>query len=237
MKLIFIDETGDAKDKDYLAFCVAVVDSKYYPLLKNETSKILKTISWKSDVEFKGTYLFSIKRGCADVDVEKRIDAAGKLLDLNVGKSNARIIFGYGHMKSSNRTEDYLSFVPSLITKVLPRAPRGGTAKNLAVVMHDELHGLNREKFNRAVTEAVMSKGYVLYEEVIEGRSSTSTVGLMFADLVAYLMSRVDVITKDAELFENLSAEQFKRNGKIRKLKSSTELLRKIKKLNVYKRK
>jgi hypothetical protein len=64
--------------------------------------------------------------------------------------------------------------------------------------------------------------------------SSFDTVGIMFADIVCYLVGRVDTISHDAELFRGLSDEQFERNGKIRKLRSSTQLISKVKHLDIY---
>ena len=59
MELIFIDETGDAKFKDYLGFCVAKVNARFYARLKRDVEKALKKIEWDPDTEFKGSYLFS----------------------------------------------------------------------------------------------------------------------------------------------------------------------------------
>jgi len=48
------------------------------------------------------------------------------------------------------------------------------------------------------------------------------------------LTGRVDIIANDAELFEGLTPEQFEANGKIRKLRSSQDLISKIKKHTIY---
>lgn len=37
----------------------------------------------------------------------------------------------------------------------------------------------------------------------------------MFADLVGYLAARIDTISNDAELFEDINREQLELNGKI----------------------
>lgn len=49
-----------------------------------------------------------------------------------------------------------------------------------------------------------------------------------FADLVEYLVGRVDTIPSDAELFVGLDQEQLANNGKIGKSRSSQSLIRKI---------
>lgn len=232
MKLLFIDETSDTKYTEYLGFCIASMDSKSYSLVKSKSQKILEEISWKKQVEFKGSYLFSISKGCSDVEIEKRIEAAGKLLDLNAGK-NSRIRFDYGHIKSKDHGKDYLTALPGLIAKTLPRASKGA-GKNLVVVICDERSDVKLKELNTYVLEAIESKGYTLVEKVVQTESSFDTVGLMFADLVGYLAGRIATITNDAELFEGLTKEQLSKNGKFKKLKSSTELISKIKKINLY---
>lgn len=234
MKLLFIDETSDEKFKKYLGFCVAVVDAKAYSLIKRKTCEILDAISWQRNVEFKGAYLFSRTKGCTEVEIEKRIEAAGKLLDLNA-KKNARMKFTFGRMESSSHGADYQTAVPALIKKLLPRAPKGA-GKNLIAVIYDERSDLDADAFNDSVRQVVESKGYMLFERAFEGRSGFDTVGLMFADLVGYLAARIDVISNDAELFEGLTPEQMAKNGKLRKLESSSELIGKIKKLDLYHR-
>ena len=54
MRLLFVDETGDSKEKEYLGLCIASVDSTKYAFLKAESLKILKKAGWSEDVEFKG---------------------------------------------------------------------------------------------------------------------------------------------------------------------------------------
>ena len=65
-------------------------------------------------------------------------------------------------------------------------------------------------------------------------KSNYDTVGIMFTDLVGYLAGRVDTISNDSDLFEGLTHEQFERNGKIRKLRSSQDLISKINNLEIF---
>ncbi len=232
MKFVFIDETGDSKRKQYLGFSVALVDAKSYPKLKAEAREILERAEWSPDVEFKGAFLFSQTKGCSEVQVERRVEAAGELLDLNAGK-NAQMRFAYGSLESEDHGADYLRLVPGLVHELLPKAPKGA-GKNLLAVVHDERPDLELDAFHQAITEAVEAKGYVLFESTVEGHSSFDTVGLMYADLVGYLAARVEVISSDAELFEGLDPEKYPENGKVRKLQSSSELISKIKSLDLY---
>jgi hypothetical protein len=233
MLLIFIDETSDSKFKDYFGFCIASINARFYPEIKQEAQKILERIGWDHSVEFKGSYLFSRSCGCTDVEIEKRILAAHQLLDLNIAQKNKRMVFSYGRLKSTNQREDYLHGVPGLLNKVLPRAPKGA-GKNLISITCDERDDITVTELHRYLSPCAKKKGYELLESVVRAKSTFDTIGIMYSDLVGYLAGRVDTISNDAELFEGLSEEQLKQNGKIRKLISSKELISKIKGLTLY---
>lgn len=235
MKLVFIDETGDKKFKDYLGLCIATIDARSYPLLKRESLKILKETGWDTETEFKGSFLFSASKGSTDVQVEERVTAAHRLLDLNTSDQKSRLKFAYGKMSSTNKGADYLTAIPQLlqIRKVLPKAPKGA-GKNLISVTCDNRDDVKASDLHDAVRAVVEKKGYIILERVQQAVSAPEAVGLMFADLVAYLVGRADTIANDAELFEGLDQEQFENSGKIKKLRSSTELLKKIKRLDLY---
>lgn len=80
-----------------------------------------------------------------------------------------------------------------------------------------------------------MKRGFALYENVLMASSGFETVGILYADIVGYLQARVETISSDAELFENITAEHWDTNGKLKKLRSSTEILQGIKELDVHK--
>lgn len=233
MLLAFVDETSDAKFKDYLGLCVATINARSYPLVKKKARKILLDVSWDPNVEFKGSMLFSASNGCTEVEVERRIEAARRLLQLNVGGTNSRLRFHYGRMQSTNQGEDYLAALPGLFGKALGRAP-GGAGKNLISVVCDERSDVESSRLHAALDPVLTSKGYVVLESVVQTRSCFDSVGLMFADLVGFLMGRLQTISNDVELFEGLTPEQLAKNGKIKKLKSSSDLIETIKALQVY---
>lgn len=236
MRLLFVDETGDRKFKDYMGLCVAWIDASKYPLLKKKSQKILENAGWSPDTEFKGSYLFSVSKGSTGVDVEKRIDAASQLLDLNASDKNSRMRFAYGSMTTKNKGADYIAGLPGLlkIPKVLPKPPKGGQGKNLVYVVCDDRDDVDPDELHRVIKPVLEEKGYVILERVTQATSAPETTGLMFADLVGYLVGRVDTISTDAELFEGLDQKQLESNGKIRKLKSSQTLIKKIKNLNTF---
>jgi len=149
MKFLFIDETGDEKFRTYLGFCLALTDARFYPSLKTSSRAILEAIQWEQGVEFKGAYLFSRTKGCSEVEVERRVEAAGRLLDLNA-EQNARMSFAYGAMDWASHASDYLRAVPELIATWLPRAPKGA-GKNLIAVVYDERADIEAREFSASV--------------------------------------------------------------------------------------
>jgi hypothetical protein len=233
MKLVFIDETGDRKFKDYLGICVATMDSRSYPLLKRQSLEILQNASWDPTKEFKGSFLFSASKGATDVEVEARVEAS-ELLDLNASDKKSRLRFAYTGMTSTDKATDYLAVVPRLLSnnKVIAKAPKGA-GKNLVGVTCDDRDDVNPSDLHEAVRPVLEEKGYVLLERVMQAVSAPESVGLMYADLVAYLLGRIATISNDAELFEGLDQEQLESSGKIRKLRSSNSLIEKIKKLEI----
>ena len=233
MLLVFVDETADVKFKNYLGFSIALANAFYYPKLKSEAQRILRGIGWDPNVEFKGSYLFSASKGCTDVEIERRVSAAGKLLDLNVARENTRMKFHFGDMRSENPKVDYLTQLPGLLWKVLPPAPRS-PGKNLIAVICDERDDISDDELNDAVLPVTAKRGYVMLERAHSTTSNFDTVGIMYADLVGYLAGRIETISNDVELIDGLTEEQMRINGKLRKLQSSKELIGKIKRMNIY---
>jgi hypothetical protein len=230
MRFLFVDETGDSKEKAYLGLCIASIDSTKYALLKKGALKILEKAGWPHEIEFKGSYLFSKTSGCKDVPVDERVAAAEKILELNA-KKRSRIKFAYGQMQSANPNDDYLEGLPGLIYRVLPKAPQGA-GKNLVLVACDDRSGIDADVLNHAVKKAVQARGYVLLERPMQVKSSTDTVGIMFADIVGYLLGRLDTI--DVGKFDQLTAQQLETHGDFKKHESATKLIEKIKSLDLY---
>ncbi len=214
------------------------MDSRSYPLLKKQSQEILEKIGWDANTEFKRSCLFSASKGSTGVDVQKHVDAAHELLDLNASEKKSRLRFAYGRINSTDKGADYLSELPRLLrlSKILPKAPKGA-GKNLILVVCDDRDDVDADKLLSAIKLVLNEKGYVILERVTQTTSAPDTVGLMFGDLVEYLVGRVDTIANDTELFEGLDQKQLATNGKIRKLKSSSELIKKIKKLDLYQKK
>lgn len=233
MKLVFIDETSDAKFKDYFGICCAVIDHTKYRTIKSEFQRILVDGGWDPDIEFKGSYLFSASKGCPDVTVQERVDLAEEILKLNASDKYGRMKFAYLRMSTDDVKQEYLATLPALIDKVLSK-PTSGQGKSLLSVYCDFRNDISCHEICSAIKPAVEKNGYTLVENVVSAESCFETVGVLYADLVAYLVARVDVITSDHELFDDLTPEMSEHSGKIKKLRSSSRLIEHIRNLNLY---
>jgi hypothetical protein len=233
MWLAFVDETSDTKYKDYFGLSVALVNATFYPNIKREAQHILIEGGWDPNIEFKGSFLFSASKGCASVPVNKRIELASDLLELNASNKNRRMKFYYVKMTSGNHKEDYLKYLPLLLKKGLPKAsPKSG--KDLFCLTCDKRADIQASEVHNAIRSIVNQRGYVIFEEVSMATSGFNTVGLLYADIVGYLMSRIDNISRDADLFDSIPQECFETDGRVKKLKSSASLISKINRLSLF---
>jgi len=233
MLLVFFDETSDSKFKDYFGLSCVVINSAHYTQVKTEFHNILLKNGWNPEIEFKGSYLFSANSGDTDIDIERRILIAEGILDLNTSKKNARINFHYFKTRSTNHKDDYLEYAPQLLEKVLPK-PKHKNGKDIVSIHCDKRSDISINELRSVFLPVIHKKKYTLYEDIHMVNSRFETVGILYADIVGYLIARVDTISTDAELFENIPPEEWENNGKIKKWKSSTKLLGKIKNLNLY---
>lgn len=138
MICIFFDETSDSKFKDYFGICCAAVKHNYYGQIKEGFQKILLEGGWDPTVEFKGAYLFSPSKGCTNIPVEKRVEMAEAVIDLNVANKNARMKFSYFKKASTNQKDDYLKYLPVILEKTLKKYGRdSGYGKDLVSIHCD----------------------------------------------------------------------------------------------------
>ena len=233
MEFAFIDETSDIKFKNYFGICCATVNHTKYRTIKAGFQKILRDGGWDPEVEFKGSYLFSASKGCPEVSVEERIALAEKILRQNESDKNARLKFAYLRLSTEDVKTEYLRYLPGLLGKVLPRATKK-PGKDLVSIQCDYRNDITSDEVCNSVKPLLDSKGYTLFEDVELVKSNFETVGVLYADIVAYLVARVDVISSDYELFDGITAQMAGASGKIRKLRSSVRLINFIKKLDIY---
>jgi len=233
MEFAFIDETSDVKFKDYFGICCATVNHTKYRTIKAGFQKILRDGGWDPEVEFKGSYLFSASKGCPEVTVEERIALAEKILRLNESDKNSRLKFAYLKLRTDDVKTEYLRYLPGLLGKVLPKATKK-PGKDLISIQCDYRNDMSSDEVCVSVKPVLDAKGYTLFEDVVLVDSDFETVGILYADIVAYLVARADVISSDYELFEGITTEMANASGKIKKLRSSVRLINLIKKLDIY---
>jgi len=233
---VFVDETSDTKFKDYFGLCCAAVKHTFYRQIKTDFQRILIDGGWDPAVEFKGSYLFSASKGCPEVPVDRRVDLAEAVIDLNIARENARMKFTYLRSITRNQKATYLSGLPILLDRALPRVRKGQRTqgKDLITVHCDYRNDILLDEIRDAVLPILQAKGYTLFEDVAIVTSNFETVGIAYADIVGYLVARIDTIANDSDLFENIPPELFETNGKIRKLRSSAHLISKVKRLSVH---
>lgn len=234
MYLVFVDETGDQKSKKYFGLSIAVINSSFYSSIKKNFQKIIEKSTWDESVEFKGSFLFSASKGDSNVPIDERIDICSDLLKLNKSKINARMKFYYVVEKDcENPKEMYLKYLPKLLNKALPKAKKRN-AKDIVAIHCDKRDDITIDEIKLAVEPVLNKNKYVLFENITQSNSDFNTVGILYADIFGYLFARYDTISNDGELFENLTEEHKKTNGKYLKLQSSTKLLDLIKEFKAF---
>lgn len=124
MLLLFVDETSDSKFKDYFGLSIAIINSNFYQTLKASFHKILVDSGWDKEIEFKGSYLFSANSGCKDIPVDKRIEIASRILELNKSRENSRIKFAYFQKKVMTTNPITLPIYHSCLIKLSHRQKR-----------------------------------------------------------------------------------------------------------------
>ncbi|MFZ5857919.1 MAG: hypothetical protein ACOYZ6_13905 [Chloroflexota bacterium] len=235
MICIFFDETSDDKFKDYFGLSCAAVKHNYYGQIKEGFQKILLEGGWDPTTEFKGAYLFSASKGCTNIPVDKRVEMAEAVINLNVASKNARMKFAYFRKSSQNLREDYLTYIPAILERILKSYGRqSGQGKDLVSIYCDYRNDIPIEQLKDILIPVVLSNSFKLYEDIQYTHSNFHTVGILYADIVGYLMARIETIANDSELFESIPPEAFENNGKIKKMRTSLNLIDKIKGLSLY---
>jgi hypothetical protein len=234
MLLIFIDETGDAKFKKYFGLSIAMVKHNFYRQIKEKFQAILLNHGWDPKIEFKGSCLFSATSGDTKVAIDERIAIATEVLGLTASEANTRMRFFYVKHETDDAKRDYLGILPLFLSKALPKAIDKHQGKDIISVACDQRDDISLAELRSAVEPAIRAKGYTIFEDISIAKSNFNTVGILFADIVGYLVARVDIIANDVELFENLTPEQLENNGKIKKLKTSKALLKNVKALKKH---
>ena len=139
----------------------------------------------------------------------------------------------YFRTRARDHKTTYLKFLPLLLKKALPTASKK-SGKDLFALHCDQRDDIDEKTIREAVLKKVCDKGYTLYEDVVLVKSCFHTVGILYADIVGYLLGRIDAISMDSDLFDGISEQDYDGSGQLRKLKSSKELVNKVKTIKRY---
>lgn len=235
MKLIFIDETSDTNHPNYLGVCGALIDSTKYGKIKREFHEYMRDFHWDPSVEFKGSWIFSSSRGCQAVPVEKRINLTKNIIAMNSSTTNAAIKFCYIHTDVGSQKEQYLSVLKLVVDSLLPRAGTTANGKDVVAIFCDKRSDVCSKEIREILQQTFDRKQLTLLEDVHTIQSNMQTVGICYADIVGYLMSRIDNIQVDQSLFEGLNNAEAQKNVQLRKVITSTSIIQSIKSMQVYK--
>ena len=242
MILIYIDETSDSKFKDYFGICCININSYFYKKIKSEFHNIIKKSDWDTGKEFKGSYIFSPSQGCRDVPIEKRIKIASEIINLNTSSTGKSGVINIYYIttnikKGESQKNVYLKLLPILLDKALTVPKKKSQGRDIVSINCDNRSDLTKEEIRAVIDPVIKKKGYVLFEDVVCVKSCFDTVGILYADVMGYLLGRVDNISNDYELFDKIPREQLKNNGKVKKLLSSVDLIKEIKNFKAYRTK
>lgn len=235
MKLLFFDETSDHDHPDYLGVCGAIIDSTKYGKIKREFHAHMNEFKWDPSIEFKGSWIFSASKGCQTVPVIQRVDLAKSIIAMNSSGSNSAIKFCYIYGTLGSQREQYLAILRLVGDALMPKCGTTKQGKDIFAIYCDQRSDVSLADLKGVFRPIIASKNATLLEDIHRVQSNMETVGLCYADIVGYLMSRVDNIKVDAGLFEELNTEEAQRNGQLRKFITSTAITRSIKSMQVYK--
>ncbi|MBX2992411.1 MAG: hypothetical protein KF749_14765 [Bacteroidetes bacterium] len=228
MKLMFIDETSDSSNPNYLGVCGALVDATRYGDMKRQFMSTVGLYNWDPSIEFKGSYIFSSSTGCKDVSVDARIRIVDRVIEYTSSPSTARVKFCYAFSTSGTGAEQYLELVFNVASSLAPRKTNQKLGKDVIAIFVDQRTDVTQQAIRANLEPVLIRKGLTLFEDITFVKSSPETVGIAYADIVGYMMSRKDNIKFDASLFDQMDPAILERNGQYRKLKASTEILESI---------
>lgn len=187
MRLVFINETENSTHvPGFYAVCAVSLDATKYKLVRGAIDGALDDCGWCRDHEFKGSILFSARKGDPDVATEQRVDAASSMVAATVTRANARVKCAIAWTDSGGTAETHVALVEEASSRCLP--PAGDAAgKDLVVVFADHKDGIRQSDLSAAVKRAAASRGYSLVEDVVVVTSSCDVPGVRLADVLAYL--------------------------------------------------
>lgn len=209
MKFIFIDETGNKKKKpDFYGVCGVCIDETHYPGFAREITKCFNDAGWKTNIEFKGSHLFSASKGDSNVNVDTRIDMVDKIIALNIAKKNAKLKAVFAWNEARDIADNHLFLVRQVLCTLLPSINKK-KKKKPCLVLADRNDKIPQQELWETVNATLADRNYCLVEDVhIFNDWRPSHIGLCLCDLIGYLASWSCLSRTAEEAQQSLFAEE-----------------------------
>ncbi len=205
MILIFIDESFCREQENgknppgYYSIAMVAINSDKYNDLKSEYLTILNKYEWphSMDIEFKASQLFSNTKTSEDtINSSQKIEMVERFIDKTTSKHNRKIkiYFSYRKIDKENAGRDfYIENVPIMLKKALKDGKARGSrasVKNVCAVFADDFDtsNANKKKLRKDIASAIKSTKFSFFEDIFYTKSTVYTLGLMYADLAAYIL-------------------------------------------------
>ena len=189
MKFIFIDETKNKRKSDFYGVCGVCIDEMHYGSISLGVTRCFQDVGWNTDFEFKGSYLFSHKKGDSSVTIDRRIELADKIIALNIAKKNAKMKAVFTWNEAGEAVDNHLVLVEEVLRRLLPSRSSRLSSKP-CIVFTDQNDKIPPPELWRVINETLATRNYCLVEDVNIFRDWRSThIGLCLCDLIAYLAS------------------------------------------------
>lgn len=226
MLFVFVDESfcSENKGKDpsgYYSIAMVVINSHKYNALKRDYLEILDSYKWPHslDTEFKASDIFSSKKCPSNICVEQKIDMVEKFIDQMTSEKNRNMKIYFFYKKINNESlgiETYIENVPKLLKKAISGCKTSGKnadAKNGCAIFVDDFESAERDKqkLRKNIASTLQKAGLVFFEDIFRTKSTIYTLGIMYADLAAYILFKskdlVSIHPKREPVIKNLGSK------------------------------
>lgn len=233
MKFIFIDETSNKKNPNFYGVCGVCIDEKHYPGFVREVTKCFENAGWNTEIEFKGSYLFSVSKGDPNVTVDTRIAMVDKIIALNIAEKNAKLKAVFAWNEARDIAENHLLLVKKVLCKLLPSIYKK-RRKKPCIVLADRNDKIPQQELWKSVSETLAGRNYCLVEDVhIFKDWRPSHIGLCLCDLIGYLASWPCLSKTTIEAQKSLFAEESISQHDARKAKTVKRIFHNLKNVTI----
>lgn len=189
MKLVFVDEVHGSKGTGLFGVSILVVDSTKYNTLYEEFYSKLREHSWPLETEIKGKYTFARDPVNTGKTPTQMIALTRDLTSHLLSEKNSRGELFFVFTKRGYSLENYMQLVAAAFGKIQKPASQKNGKHLMACFLDDfpDLHA-NHPRVSQMLQESAGKRDYCLIDGAFSlVRSSNSSPGVVYADLLAYL--------------------------------------------------